>query len=68
MKKQFIFSLFLVATFIFSTPVFATSISVSPLFIDYTTEARDVKNETIKIKNFSDVPVRLFASVNEITL
>ncbi len=68
MKKQFIFSLALVATFIFSTPVFAAGISVSPLFIDYTTEARDVKAETIKIKNFSDVPIRLFASVNEITL
>ncbi len=67
-KKHFIFIFALVAFLISSTSVSAASISVSPLFIDYTTEARDVKNETIKIKNFSDVPVRLFASVNEITL
>lgn len=68
MKKQFATILSLLFFFVSTTSVLAANISVSPLLIEYTTEARDIKQETIKIKNFSDVPIRLFASVNEITL
>ncbi len=42
--------------------------SVTPMFIDHVTEARDIKQETIKIKNHGSSPVRMFASVNEISL
>jgi len=67
--KKFIFRFLALAIFLFiGTPAFAGTISVTPLFIDYTTEARDIKEEVIKIKNHGGTPVRMYASVNEISL
>lgn len=42
--------------------------SVSPPIIEYTTEARDSFSETIRITNNSDRKIRIFPTVNEITL
>ena len=67
-KLQILSKVFLVVLFLTATPAFAGSVSVSPLFIDYATEVRDIKQETIKIKNHTDKPVRMYASVNEISL
>lgn len=41
--------------------------SVSPLIIDYTTEKRDIINRDLVLTNNSDLPVRLYASVHEIS-
>ncbi|MBY0310023.1 DUF4832 domain-containing protein [Patescibacteria group bacterium] len=44
------------------------SVTASPLIIDRTVEARDMFSETITLTNDTALPVRLFASVNSITL
>jgi len=67
-KKQFL-SIFSLTLFLFTAaPALAENISVSPMFIDYVTEARDIKQEVIKIKNHGGSPVRMYASVHEISL
>lgn len=48
--------------------VVMAAVTASPLIIDHTVEGRDMFNETITLSNDSAVPVRLFASVNAITL
>lgn len=48
--------------------VFAVAnFSVSPLIIDLTTEKRDIINRDLVLTNNSDLPVRLYASVHEIS-
>lgn len=44
------------------------SYSISPLIIEHTASPRDMFEETIKITNTTDRKVRIFPSVNEITL
>lgn len=44
------------------------AVTASPLIIDETVEPRDSFEQTITLRNDTAVPVRLFASVNEITL
>jgi hypothetical protein len=46
----------------------AASFTVTPLLIDRDVEPRDILTEEITITNVSSVPLRLFASVNEIVL
>jgi hypothetical protein len=67
-KKQFLFLFSLIALLLTATPALAGNISVSPMFIDYVTEARDIKEEFVKIKNHGSTPMRIYASVNEISL
>lgn len=44
------------------------AITATPVLIDHTVEARDIFSETITLTNTASVPLRLFASVHEITL
>lgn len=48
--------------------VHAADYSLMPLIIDQTIEPRDSFEETIKITNTTDRPLRLFPTVNEITV
>ncbi len=48
--------------------VLANSYSVTPLVIERDVSARDMLEETIKVTNTGTVPVKLFPSVNAITL
>ena len=64
--KKFIYIIFLFSLSFNSAS--AANISVSPLIIDYSTEARDLVTKDITIKNNQTSPVRLYASVNEIEL
>lgn len=45
-----------------------TGLSISPLIIDHTSEGRDIISETITLRNQSDRPLRLYASVHGISL
>jgi hypothetical protein len=47
---------------------YAADYAVSPLFIEHATEARDLFEETVKITNTTDRKVRIFPTVNEITV
>jgi hypothetical protein len=49
-------------------PSALAAVTASPLIIDHTVEGRDMFSETITLYNDNSVPVRLFASVNAITL
>lgn len=44
------------------------SVAVSPLLIDKTVAGRDMLEETITLTNDGSTPMRLFATVNEITM
>lgn len=44
------------------------AVTASPIIIDRTVEARDMFSETIVLSNDTELPVRIFASVNAITL
>ena len=46
----------------------ATSYSVTPLVIERDVEARDMLEESVKVTNTGTVPVKIFPSVNAITL
>lgn len=48
--------------------VSAADYSVSPLLIEHDIEPRDMFEETVKISNTTDRPLRLYPTVNEITL
>ncbi len=48
--------------------VLAADYAVTPLIIDHDIQARDSFEETIKVTNNSDHQIRLFPTVNEITL
>jgi hypothetical protein len=51
------------------TPVaFAADYAVSPLLIEHSIEARDMFEETVKITNTTDRKLRIFPTVNAITL
>ncbi len=47
---------------------FGANISVTPMIVDYETEARDILVKDITIKNFDSHPVRVYASVHEIEI
>ncbi len=47
---------------------YASTISVTPLIVDYSTEARDILTKDLTIKNNHTTHVRAFASVHEIEL
>ena len=47
---------------------YAGSVSVTPLIIDHTTEARDILSDSITIKNNHSTHLRAYASVHEIEL
>jgi hypothetical protein len=53
---------------LFSLPAQAADYSITPLIVDHTIVARDSFEETIKISNTTDRPLRLFPTVNEITV
>lgn len=61
-------SKFLLLTIILLSPsfVFGANISVTPMIVDYETEARDILVKDITIKNFDSNPIRVYASVHEI--
>lgn len=64
MKYLFLFCLLFV-----SVPVaFAADYAVAPLLIEHTTEPRDIFEESVKITNTTDRKVRIFPTVNEITV
>lgn len=66
-KNIFYRSLFIL--FFVFTPIItngAENISVSPLIIDYETEARDILKKDITIKNNGTTPLRIYASVHAI--
>lgn len=48
--------------------VFAANYAVSPLLIENTIEPRDMFEETVKITNTTDRKLRIFPTVNEITI
>lgn len=54
--------------FVFPDATFAADYSVTPLIIDRTIEPRDSFEESIKITNATDRKLRLFPTVNEITV
>lgn len=60
------FILLLLCTF--GYPVLAADYSVSPLLIENTVEPRDMSEETVKITNTSNRKLRIFPTVNQITL
>jgi hypothetical protein len=49
-------------------PVFAADYSVSPLLIENTIQPRDMFEESVKITNTTDRIIRIFPTVNEITI
>ena len=49
-------------------PVLAAEYSVTPLLIENTVEPRDMSEETVKITNTSSRKLRIFPTVNQITL
>lgn len=49
-------------------PVLAVEYSVTPLLIENTVEPRDMSEETVKITNTSGRKLRIFPTVNQITL
>ncbi len=67
--KNIFLSIILLLTFITPTlSLSAADYGVSPIIIDRTIEARETVEEVVKITNTSDRKLRLFPSVNEITL
>lgn len=59
--------LFIIVLLLFNpTLSYAGSISVTPLIIDYTTEARDILTKDITVKNNHTTHLRVFPSVHEI--
>ncbi|MBY0538372.1 hypothetical protein K2P47_03155 [Patescibacteria group bacterium] len=61
--------LFLICLFFASVqPILAANYAVSPLLIENTIEPRDMFEETVKITNTTDRKVRIFPTVNEITI
>lgn len=60
--------------FLLSTLIFFPSISlganyvVTPLLIEHDVQPRDMFEEVVKITNTTDQPIRIFPTVNEITL
>jgi uncharacterized protein YcfL len=60
----------LVCTFfiIYSHAALAANYAVSPLIIDHELEKRDIKTEKIFIKNTSGQQIRIFPTVNEVTI
>jgi len=65
LKIAFVTTFFL----IIALPTFALAeYSVSPLIIDIEADPHDTFTETLSLQNFDDRPLRLYASVNEITL
>ena len=59
---------FLILLFVIANPLQAADYSVAPLIIENTVEPRDMSEETVKITNTSDRKLRIFPTVNEITL
>lgn len=49
-------------------PLVAAEYSVTPLLIEHTVEPRDMTEETVKITNTSGRKLRIFPTVNQITL
>jgi len=71
MYKHFLINSFLLTAVLgmfLPALVWAANFSVSPLIIDITAKQRDVFTHTLTITNHSAKPVRLYASVNEITV
>jgi len=62
--------IFLLLAILTSTPLFtlASDYSVTPLLIEHKIEPRDIFEESIKITNPTDRILRIFPTVNEITL
>jgi hypothetical protein len=61
--------LFLICLLLVIAPsVRAADYAVSPLLIEHATEARDLFEETVKITNTTDRKLRIFPTVNEITI
>lgn len=61
--------LFLLCLLILSAPpVFAADYAVTPIVIDHETEPRDIFEESVKITNTTDRKLRIFPTVNEITV
>ena len=52
----------------FSYPVVAAEYSVTPMLIEHSVEPRDMLEETVKITNTSGRKLRIFPTVNQITL
>lgn len=53
---------------VYIQPALAADYAVSPLFIENTIEPRDMFEETVKITNTTNRKVRIFPTVNEITV
>lgn len=51
-----------------AVPLFAADYAVTPLLIEHDTEPRDSFEESVKITNTTDRKVRIFPTVNEITV
>jgi hypothetical protein len=51
-----------------ATALAAQDFTVSPLIIDYDAEARDIINRDITLSNPTDRPIRVYASVHEVTV
>lgn len=58
----------LVLTGLFAAATVQAAVTASPLILDETVSPRDIFERTVVITNNSGVPVRVFPSVNEITL
>jgi len=64
-------SIFICSVILLSAPVslaLAANYVVAPLLVDVAGEPRDTFNQTITLKNNDTRPLRLYASVNEITV
>jgi hypothetical protein len=51
-----------------TTVLAAENFTVSPLIIDYDAEPRDIINRDITLTNSTDRPIRVYASVHEVTV
>jgi hypothetical protein len=61
--------LFLICVILGFTPnAFGADYSVTPLIIEHDTEARDLFEETVKITNTTDRKLRIFPTVNAVTV
>jgi len=66
--KKIVFSIAITLYFLVTSSVLAADFSVAPLIIDVEGEARYSAEKTLTLTNFDSRAVRLYASVNEITL
>ncbi len=66
--KSVLFILILLTSIISGTRVLAADFSITPLIIDIEGDARDTFTHTINLWNHDEKPVRLYASVHEITV